>query len=291
MKLSQLAPSTLYFLWIANSQVQATGLRGITGGNEEQRTLQESSFVELQDVTQYTINETGQTYDILCYKPTTCTFAECPLFVWTDGTTQNAIRNVPDKSILEEMVDRGYVACVAQYDDRLSSYENCPTSKTQNIFDPNINGSLTNQICDTHADCTLGLVVNGFSQGAHIAALAAQFVTVNKALLYGNGVLGDDTCMINNNQILPEEKRRSIVGSNDSIFNTPSVAQQQKDTSGYDCGENENCLQPDGSGYYIVPGRGHIFFLQGFFLNQFYTEFADPDSVFGLKQNLDWLVS
>jgi hypothetical protein len=53
---------------------------------------------------------------------------------------------------------------------------------------------------------------------------------------------------------LPRHRRRSAITSTDFSFgDTPAdVLRIQKEMSGYDCGENFDCLSPDGSGYYVL---------------------------------------
>ena len=56
---------------------------------------------------------------------------------------------------------------------------------------------------------------------------------------------GDFSCLKNINLALPRERRRSITGSNDGIFgggNVEEVLNQQKETTGYDCGDRLDCF-------------------------------------------------
>lgn len=199
--------------------------------------------VELDDVTYYSESTGYAQQPALCYKPPHCvndanTTGEsgCPLYVWLDGTSQNEVLEIPDKYFLREMVDRGFVSCVAKYDDSPVSYlEGCPSfqKKAKDIFDPNQEGSLLSQLCrfGSHADCELGLAVHGWGQGAHLAVLAADYVEVTASLQFGNGNLNgvlfvetNITCVNseNINARLPPPRRRSIVGEEDQFFNRPS---------------------------------------------------------------------
>jgi hypothetical protein len=56
--------------------------------------------------------------------------------------------------------------------------------KSQKIFDPQLTGSVINQLCyddgfehrnHVPVDCTKGVAVNGWSQGAHVASLAGNY--------------------------------------------------------------------------------------------------------------------
>jgi hypothetical protein len=71
--------------------------------------------------------------------------------------------------------------------------------KSKEIFDNALSGSVTHQLCSDEnvfghinhvpVDCTKGLVVNGWSQGAHVASLAGNYATslVTAGLFWGNG--------------------------------------------------------------------------------------------------------
>jgi len=82
---------------------------------------------------------------------------------------------------------------------------------------------------------------------------------VSASLLFGSGndnsypLTGDLPCLDSGNLLLPRERRRSIVGESDDFFggNVDGVLQQQRETSGYDCGDNFQCFikLPDGCPY------------------------------------------
>jgi len=71
--------------------------------------------------------------------------------------------------------------------------------KSKEIFDNALSGSVTHQLCSDEnvfghinhvpVDCNKGLVVNGWSQGAHVASLAGNYATslVTAGLFWGNG--------------------------------------------------------------------------------------------------------
>ena len=93
--------------------------------------------------------------------------------------------------------------------------------------------------------------MHGFSQGAQLASLAGNFSPkVSAALMFGNGnynpyLRGDFTCLNDNNLVLTRERRRSITGSHDGVFGDGTLSgtmKQQKETSGYDCGDRLNCF-------------------------------------------------
>ena len=73
--------------------------------------------------------------------------------------------------------------------------------KSKKIFDGSIKGSVIHQLCyDDNdfghrdvipVDCELGVVVNGYSQGSHVASLAGNYAPtlVTAGLFWGNGEL------------------------------------------------------------------------------------------------------
>ena len=74
--------------------------------------------------------------------------------------------------------------------------------KSQKIFDPQLTGSVINQLCynvgfghrnHVPVDCTKGVVVGGWSQGAHISSLAGNYAgaLITAGLFWGNGTCVD----------------------------------------------------------------------------------------------------
>eukprot|EP00529_Nitzschia_sp_RCC80_P024252 CAMPEP_0113457632 /NCGR_PEP_ID=MMETSP0014_2-20120614/9509_1 /TAXON_ID=2857 /ORGANISM="Nitzschia sp." /LENGTH=450 /DNA_ID=CAMNT_0000349135 /DNA_START=327 /DNA_END=1679 /DNA_ORIENTATION=- /assembly_acc=CAM_ASM_000159 len=296
-------------------------------------------------------------YDVVCLVPDKCqkqTTPEdsercCPLYVWIDGTDVGIFDGRPvvgtddlDRTFLQEMAKRGYVACNPHYDDTLIGYiDGCGETaaddgqglisgsgfvgKSRAIFDPTLPDSVVSQVCGTYAVCNNNssttqrgnsttqqnnrnqIVVHGFSQGAHIAQLASYWNSnISKALLFGNGnaagtVIGgfannidiELPCMMDPTyNPLDRTLRRYIAGENDVIFSPAEL--QTAELSGYDveteCTNRFECLQvDDGSGFYIVPDRGHSFFVQ--VGQRLYSTFVDDSTVWGLKQNFDWLAA
>ena len=71
--------------------------------------------------------------------------------------------------------------------------------KSQKIFDPQLTGSVLNQLCynvgfehrnHVPVDCAKGVAVGGWSQGAHIASLAGNYGRglITSGLFWGNGM-------------------------------------------------------------------------------------------------------
>jgi hypothetical protein len=73
-------------------------------------------------------------------------------------------------------------------------------------------------------------------------------------------------CMMNENLEpgLPKEQRLSVISSVDSTIGTITALtlQSQKDMSGFDCGEDFDCRQPNGAGYFLFDSVGESITLQ-----------------------------
>eukprot|EP00529_Nitzschia_sp_RCC80_P000635 CAMPEP_0113443690 /NCGR_PEP_ID=MMETSP0014_2-20120614/2274_1 /TAXON_ID=2857 /ORGANISM="Nitzschia sp." /LENGTH=375 /DNA_ID=CAMNT_0000334665 /DNA_START=296 /DNA_END=1423 /DNA_ORIENTATION=+ /assembly_acc=CAM_ASM_000159 len=105
---------------------------------------------------------------------------ECPLYVWIDGTDAGIFDGRPagtddlDRTFLQEMASRGYVACNPHYDDTLIGYiDGCGgatdgddddddddglsgsgfVGRSRAIFDPTLPDSVVSQVCGTYAVC------------------------------------------------------------------------------------------------------------------------------------------
>jgi hypothetical protein len=119
-------------------------------------------------------------------------------------------------------------------------------------------GSALSELCARpKIDCSLGITVIGIASGAAVGAIAAGLpdlpFPIKAVGMSQTGTIGE--CLSNAalGNSLPKEMRRSIISSTDGKFgSTPAeVLAMQKELSGYDCGEDYDCIQPDGSGYYV----------------------------------------
>ncbi len=71
--------------------------------------------------------------------------------------------------------------------------------KSKKIFDASVKGSVLHQLCDDEnpfghlnhvpVDCNKGVVVNGWSQGSHVASLAGNYAPslITAGLFWANG--------------------------------------------------------------------------------------------------------
>ena len=125
---------------------------------------------------------------------------------------------------------------------------------------------------------------------------------------------------------LSRSRRRLILGENDMYYadcdyqtmtcdSTPTqVRRQGAMGSGYDCGEEDDCIQADGSGYYIpriaemdpvtadrTPQQGHMFIREKNaecagtatcgYTHGINPAFVETDAAWGLRANVAWLAT
>jgi len=272
-------------------------------------------------------SETGDCF-YMYYDSSKCDFEnKCPLYVYVDGSGNAEDIDERDSTYMLEMAQRGFVTVVVDYDDEIMSYRGgCDSfhQKSKKIFDASVTGSVLHQLCYENSfghrdhipvDCELGVAVNGWSQGAHVASLAGNYAPslVTAGLFWGNGndnwacglryptcmfcVNTDVSCMNSNYISLPKEKRRNISGDQDRFFgacedrwganNRENVINQLRAVSGYSCASaRDNCFRQNlnKAGYYLIPGKGHNFMDVGPA-----SDFMNPEIAWGLPSNLDWL--
>lgn len=258
-----------------------------------------------------------------------------PLYMWTDGTgTQHD--DPADGKFVEYMASRGFAAASVEWDSSLypSGDDYCSEleAKAEAIFslsDPSLSSALS-VLCGTPGiDCAKGVAVHGFSQGAHMASLASRAAgqdVITAALLFGNGIQARSLsgpspimeCLKDTevSQTLTRDNRRYVVSGYDIEFGAETgwtglnITQQQAAMAGVDCGpENGNCLQEDGSGYFIIyeencggcetyfregcEGCDHTFFYDGYTEDpsDLHDRFVRTCEPWGMKAGLDWLAA
>lgn len=242
-----------------------------------------------------------------------------PAYVFYHGTTLGISPST--LALARYMASLGFVAAAATYPE--PDFYNPGTcayfeSKAAQLHSA---GGPVSAVCGRErANCSAGLAIAGFSQGAHLAALAARFEPrVTAALLIGGGykmtgVWTDArnydgtyipprqalTCLADAavSAHLPRSKRRAVVGENDEWFGIaptpPRVLAQHRALSGYDCGARRDCIQPDGSGFYVVSAAesgtdgGHAFWRAG---PQLHPTFERCSASWCMRPSLDWLAA
>lgn len=216
--------------------------------------------------TGFTATYTGQgngstcntTFSITGQEPsTTGTF---PVFLYAIGTGETST-NASATAAVAGMASRGYVAATIAYNS--GTFSGCSTiaGKARCMFNPASSTSAISTLCArAKADCSKGVVVAGFSQGAVISTLAKNFdPRVQAAWGIGDGVTYSifnlSSCMANGNRTLASDHLRVVDGEKDQFIGptAANVRSQMLTLTGLSCGSTAfNCLQSNGSGWYIV---------------------------------------
>ncbi len=184
-----------------------------------------------------------------------------PVFVYMVGTSETFNNNGAAAAAVSGMAKRGFVAASVQYDS--GQFGSCSqiSGKAKCIFNPSSSASAISQLCArAKADCSKGVLVGGFSQGAVMATLAKNFdARVQAAWGMGDGVVYStfnlNACMANGSRNLPSDHLRAVDGQADQ-FTGPQESQvrsQLQTLTGFNCGTSAtSCLQSNGSGWIIV---------------------------------------
>lgn len=228
-----------------------------------------------------------------------------PVFIYMVGTS-DTYDNAQAMAAVQGMADRGYVAATIQYANSAMGYCNTLNTRSKCIFDQASAQSAVAALCSRdQADCSKGIVVGGFSQGALLGILSKNHDSRVEAV-YASGahknyiIYNVNACVGNGNRTLPQTRLRVINGENDiygggsqSTVRASSVA-----VSGYTC-TGTTCLQPDGSGWRMVlksevqdGSADHCYFrAKGCLSNQnnLDTGWQTGSTAWTLNANLDWL--
>jgi hypothetical protein len=199
-----------------------------------------------------------------------------PLFVYTHGTLADWGQNAEGKRIVQLAAAQGFVAVALTYDSWITLSPQGVAGHAYCMYDQPHQGNAISAACAIpEADCSKGILVSGFSQGGAISAVAKNFNS-NVVAAWPMGFSGPNLPQLiatssGGTRALPNNKLRITNGQADvtnqglSSFD-PSVMGA---ISGNSCGSSWNCLQTDGSGYYIVQnaevGDGyadHCFWMQ-----------------------------
>ena len=234
-----------------------------------------------------------------------------PVFIYLTGTKMPF--NGPEaKLFTQQAAARGFVAAAVDYDS--SSYPTCSlmTKKASCIFNAGSANSAVSKLCArAKADCTKGVVVSGFSQGANLAALSKNYdARARAAYLIGHGdkasgIIDVSSCADNARTTLLPSQMRSINGENDEFFggNASGVRTQLQKVVGVSCAGAWSCLKADGSGWLMVRPTevadrtaNHCYFYQNgnracTSHNGFDATFQNGTAPWSLGPNLDWLAS
>ena len=162
-----------------------------------------------------------------------------PVFIYTVGTSES-YDNAAAMAAVQSMAAKGYVAATIAYPN--STFGGCSSfnSKASCAFDPAKAASAVSKICARgKADCSKGIIVAGFSQGAILALLARKYDSRVEAA-YGMGLgtnySGTDvsSCTKYGNYTLSADRLRVINGEADGFLggNANAVRTQTEDVTG-----------------------------------------------------------
>ena len=183
-----------------------------------------------------------------------------PVFLYMVGTTETST-NASATAAVQGMANRGYVAASIEYDS--TEFGDCSqiAGKAMCIFNPKSPTSAVEVLCArAKADCSKGIVVAGFSQGAVIGTLAKNTDSrVQGVYGMGDGVnyaaTNLSSCMANGKRTLPSDRLRAVNGNKDEFTGVTEAAQQSnmESLTGFTCSPGStSCLQSNGSGWIIV---------------------------------------
>lgn len=190
-----------------------------------------------------------------------------PVFLYMIGTGETAT-NASATAAVAGMAAKGFVAATIAYDS--GTFNGCGPlqGKAKCIFNSGSTTSAVSVLCGrAKADCSKGIVVGGFSQGSVLATQANNFdARVRAAWGMGDGVkystFNLSSCQANGSRTLPSSRLRAVAGQQDQFvggglgFTAGTIANvrsQLQTLTGLSCGTSAtNCLQSNGSGWYIV---------------------------------------
>eukprot|EP01084_Bolivina_argentea_P222729 376943_1 len=247
----------------------------------------------------------GPSYTIRGYEPSLS--GSYPLFIWLAGTSMSSWGT--DAQIYTNNMASNNVVGASVYYANNNYPTSCTTfrSRAQLIFNNQSSTSAISVLCArTKVNCDLGVIVAGFSQGAQLGSMSANYagnlITAVYEMGGGDRVSGGNNfalCLGINSLSLASNQIRSCVGEFDEYFGTDrsGVRTQQIAITGYDhCGAfATDCIQSDGSGWYIVvnneAGRtaSHCYAYSGICGPSFTTTYQTSGSQWSLGSNLDWL--
>eukprot|EP00931_Biecheleriopsis_adriatica_P006674 TRINITY_DN10803_c0_g1_i2.p1 TRINITY_DN10803_c0_g1~~TRINITY_DN10803_c0_g1_i2.p1 ORF type:complete len:347 (+),score=50.60 TRINITY_DN10803_c0_g1_i2:91-1131(+) len=247
-----------------------------------------------------------------------------PLAIYLQGTYM-PYSHPMSVEMLEQMVQRGFVAVNIHYSNMRYPGGNCQVfeTKASNV------ASCVDQMCE-HAkvDCSLGLAVYGYSQGGQVAALLGNYTThtVTAQLSISSSIISHGTTSagvsFSDTQAecfqlkLPRNKRRILIGDKDDHFGGKgaygsgqaeeviAMCQLALGLRPSDCADQMRCLQEDGSGYYVATmNETGTFMSHMWFIDLDYTTYAiqglssyfknppNADDPWGAQASFDWLAS
>ena len=213
--------------------------------------------------------------------------------------------------LTREMARRGFVAVSVDYDNGAYAYCRGMAEKARCIFGREKTSAVSALCSRSNVDCERGVLVAGFSQGANLGLLAKNYdARVRGAYLMGLGhkaanFMDLSACMRVSETAFRREELRAINGEHDGFFGATAegVTRQLTWVLGNECKRVGDCLQPDGSGWYVVHDAqlddhtaDHCYFLNR--ANGFCSKYEGLDPAWekgrepwGVRSSLEWLIA
>jgi len=205
----------------------------------------------------------SKTQTIYGAKPTVT--GDYPTLIYMHGTTADSNQNKEGQRFVERAAAQGFHALAVTYRSSGSLNEKGLHRHAYCAFDQSRSGNAMAAVCATAgASCSKGVVLAGFSQGAAIAAIAKNYNDKVKAVwaiglsayIYPKYEIPTNTFAApHGTRALPNDKLVINMGQSSNISKKNLIAEDLpslKKLTGQDCGSGFNCLQQDGSGYYVV---------------------------------------
>jgi hypothetical protein len=233
-----------------------------------------------------------------------------PVFVYLPGTGE-PYEGPVGTTFADAMAVRGFVAASVQYED-WQFYAEGIEGNAACIFGTGEQSAVSQLCARPKADCSKGVVVSGFSQGAVIAAQARSHNRqVRAAYLLGyneerisawEGTARWRMAVVppDGTRALPNDRIRIV----DGVVDAPAdLRDELNDQTGRSCAATAfDCLAADGSGWYVVQNSEvadglaeHCYFHGPYFCPREPpfdpTWLTSATAPWALTPNLDWLES
>lgn len=187
-----------------------------------------------------------------------------PVLVYVHGTFGNLSGNAEGKAFVKWAAAQGFTALALTYNSTFTNSDSGYAGHAYCMFDQNHASNGVAQSCKAlKADCTNGILVAGFSQGAVIGAMSKNYapnvkavwaIGLSAAILPSNKLPGYLVAPPAGTRALPNNKLVINMGQTSSCggkvlcsYDLPSL----KSMTGLNCGESYNCVQ-NGYGYYVI---------------------------------------
>ncbi len=187
-----------------------------------------------------------------------------PVLLYIHGTYGDLSGNVEGQSFVKEAAGQGFVAAAITYNSASTNSDSGYAGHAYCMFEQTHPTNAIATICNVPgADCSKGLLVSGFSQGAVIATIAKNYnqnvnavwaIGLSAAILpkdqtpaYVVAAPGGTRALPNNKLVINMGESAQNFTNHLNPYDLPSLKQM----TGVDCGDSYKCAQ-NGYGYYVV---------------------------------------